>query len=248
MSFPNVQRNEGAIVVYLTPDQATPPCPPELRAHISEGDWSYRLSAVGRVVKRSSAQLFERIWFGLALAATFVAPIIIYQFVLKEFENKWTLNLDGKLAELHAIGFGVFLGIAFLFWTPLAIWKGIASIRVRKLMNGFEREDTAKKPNAAERPKWTVHLPGVFGARAWISITLPPAGPLSSFDLRAELPPYIASYAPPPTAYPNSLDMKTDLAMQPIGYADIKNPAMFEDEKTARPTDFVHVDFNDSKV
>lgn len=242
----NVQRNQEAIVVYLTPNDATPPCPPELRAHISEGDWLYRLSVVNRIVKRSSMPLFERAWFGIALLVTFAAPIVIYHFIFNVFAANQNITLAAKVVELHAIGFVIFIGICFLFWTPLAIWKGMAAIRVRKVMQAFEREDAARQPNVVNRPRWQVHLPGVFGSQARLSISLPPAQPITSFDPHAELPPYIAAYPQPP--YEEALDAKDAMAMWSVGYRDIKYPVQFDDEKTATPKDFVHIDLQGSRM
>ncbi|KZO95633.1 hypothetical protein CALVIDRAFT_528063 [Calocera viscosa TUFC12733] len=246
MYFQNVQRNEEAIVVYLTRNDAMPPCPPELRSHVSEGDWSYRLSAVNRIVKRSSMPLFERIWFGVALLVTFVAPILIYHFIFNAFAANQNITIAAKVAELHAIGFGIFVGICFLFWTPLAIWKGIASMRVRKLMNGFEREDAARQPNAADRPHWKVHLPGVFGTQTRVTISLPPPRLITSFDPLADLPPYIAAYPGPP--YVEAIDVKGAVEVHAWGYGDVKDPLPFDDDRTANPRDFDQVDLDAARV
>jgi len=228
----------------LTPNDAMPPCPPELRTHISEGDWSYRLSSVNRIVKRSSMPMFERVWFGLALLVTFVAPILIYHFIFNVSAANENTTLAAKVVELHAIGFGIFVGICILFWTPPAMWKGQAAIRVRKVMDAFEREDIARQPNPANRPHWKVHLPGIFGTQARIRISLPPPEPITSFDPHAELPPYIAAYPEPPYAE----DAKDNISFQALGYRDVKQPVGFDDEKTATPRRFVQIDLDGGRV
>jgi len=233
-------------VVYLTRNEAMPPCPPELRPHISEGDWSYRLSAVNRIVRRSSMPMFERAWFGLALLVTFVAPIIIYHFIVNRVASNQDIGVATKVVELYAIGFGIFFGISFLFWTPLAIWTALANMRVHNVINSFEREDAARQPNPQLHPHWKVHLPGVFGTQARVSIILPPQPPLTSFDPQAELPPYIAAYPEPP--YSEAFDLKDIAGPRTLGYMDVKPPLPFDDEKTATRKDFVRIDLDGARV
>jgi len=121
-----VQRTQDLIVIYLGGEQVLPPLPLELQPYLSEGDWSYRLSRINQILKRSSAPLFERLWFGLALVATLVIPIVLYNVLFGIFVKRLGSTTAG-IVELRAIGAGIFVGTAFVFWAPLAIWKGVVS-------------------------------------------------------------------------------------------------------------------------
>ncbi|EJU04476.1 hypothetical protein DACRYDRAFT_21007 [Dacryopinax primogenitus] len=236
----NVRRNEEAIVVYLTQHDSIPPCPPELRPHMSEGDWSYRLSTVNRLVKRYSKPRFEKAWFGLGLLATFIAPIIIYHYLFSVVTVNENSTLTTKVVELHLIGFGIFVAVCFLFWTPLAIWKGVGALKVRKVIEGFQREDAARQSSQAARFHWKVHLPGIFGTQASVSITLPTAQPFTSFDPNGQLPPYIAAYPAP--AYMDAEDRKDNVVLYHGASLDIKDPLQFDGEQTSVPRHFDEID------
>jgi len=229
-----VLRTPDLIVLYLGREHNTPPLPVELQPYLSEGDWSYRLSQTNQILKRSSAPIFERIWFGLALVATLVVPIVLYDVLFNTFARRLPENSAG-IVELRAIGAGIFVGTIFVFWAPLAIWKGVTAIRIRKLTNSFAKEDAARGNPSI---RWQVYAPGVFGMRGRVTISTPPPTSPSVFDPNAGLPEYIA----PPQGYFEALDVKEDVVLPSIGYGDAKILPDF-DQKTATQKDFEPVDF-----
>jgi len=158
------------------------------------------MAAVSRLSARFSAPLIERIYFMVAIIATIAVPMVVANLILSHMVAKAeeTDKLTAFAVEARFIGLGFFVGCILLFWAPLASWKLLGYLRMRRMVKNWETMDVSRAGTGRFVPKWEVHTPGVFDARTLVVLTVPPNSQPSLFHPDAYLPPYIN----PPNYHP----------------------------------------------
>ncbi|CAE6440083.1 unnamed protein product [Rhizoctonia solani] len=98
-----------------------PPLPYELSGLVAHDVWDHRTQTIKMLCARFSKPLYERIWFITAMIATLALPLPLYRLVFDAVFDENRANQTFYAAR--AAGFGIFLGVIFVFWAPLAFWK-----------------------------------------------------------------------------------------------------------------------------
>ncbi|KAG1742833.1 hypothetical protein EDB19DRAFT_1827548 [Suillus lakei] len=86
------------------------------------------------------------------------------------------------------------VGLWFVMFLPIAIWKYIGRVRVNKMIDHWAKDDVRSASSYAAIPTWKVTMPGMFRDGIVLAVSFP--APPSSFELE-NLPPY--QYIAPPT-------------------------------------------------
>jgi len=205
MSYYNAERAPGKVVLYLYSQYTTnPPVPYELQPFLSQEEWDSRIRVVTRTASRSSKPLMEKLWVITSLIATFLIPMVVFRFVDNAFHVSGSSGNSSeksqKAFEARLISFGIFIGVAILFWTPLVIWKMVGRRRMSNLVRRWAEADVLARGPGAFVPMWWVQAPGIFDSRTVLSVTIPPPPPPpTNFNPNAYLPPYLnpGSMGPP---------------------------------------------------
>jgi hypothetical protein len=196
MSFYNVQRQIGNVVVLLgRPEVPAPPLPNELRPFVSQDVWASRIDAAQRLCHKYTMQLIERIWFMVALTASFFVPVFVDKLVFRSL-YKADQPYSDQYLKLRGITFAIFFGTLLVFWGPLLLWKSIGRRHVKKTTADWLAQDRAAQAHnlgpGVFLPTWKLYKAGIFRSQAAISISLPQARVIpSAFDPNAPLPVYI---------------------------------------------------------
>ncbi|KAH7339426.1 hypothetical protein B0J17DRAFT_655088 [Rhizoctonia solani] len=195
---------DGSITLIVSNTHVMPPLPYELSGLVAHDVWDYRTQTIKMLCARFSKPLYERIWFIAAMIATLALPLPLYRLVFDAVFDENRANQTFYAAR--AAGFGIFLGVIFVFWAPLAFWKWFGIARMRKQLREWDGQDRSNA-NGRFVPEWKVEMPGIFSINGRVTITTPPSVAPSSFHAGAYLPPYIhapayAPAAPHPTQGP----------------------------------------------
>ncbi|CAG7854876.1 SubName: Full=Uncharacterized protein {ECO:0000313/EMBL:CCA77732.1} [Serendipita indica DSM 11827] len=187
-----LQRDQGNMTVLLHNDEPLPPLPYELQNVYSAEIWVSRIQTATQACRKWARPTLERIYFFSAFLIQFVLPSVISNLILfHAFKGQDDRIPRERFFAFRAAGFGIFIGIFFLFWAPLIAWKIIGKRAIRKLENEWLVLDKATLGNGFI-PRWTITKPGIFSSRAAVRVTLPPAPAyLTAFHPNAPLPPYV---------------------------------------------------------
>lgn len=226
-SSSKTRKNE--VVVELSSTQHPPLFPIELRDYVSPDKWETRVRAITRIASQYSKPMLERSWMLVAMLLTFIAPIVAYYDYLHHFDDE-ELDEDRQNAiiwQARLIALGITVGLWFVMFLPILIWKYMGRVRVNKMIDRWVKDDVRSASSYATIPTWKVTMPGVFRDGIVLSVSFP--APPSSFELEAYLPPYIA---PPNEAAPSYETTKRFSGLQGDGkfgeiplYSDAKEIA-----------------------
>jgi len=187
---PVAQRENGQVTLYLSTKFAPPPVPFELQGHISSDDWAVRVPALTKLSARYYKPIFERIWLACAIIITLIIPLALYGLIFHGIYGRDEVE-GSKSLLARLLGLLIFLAALAVFWTPIYIWKQIGKRRVRALLASYAAADAARSTLSGFIPKWTINTPGIFSTRIILTITTPPAAPITSFHPDAYIPAYI---------------------------------------------------------
>jgi hypothetical protein len=115
---------------------------------------------------------------------TFIAPLAAYYVALHHFNRQEDVieedNQDQYIWDSRLIAFGVTLGLWFVMFLPVAIWKYIVSlhictasstlkqtpakgrVRANKMVDGWAKDDIRTASSYAAISTWKVIMPSVF--------------------------------------------------------------------------------------
>lgn len=184
------ERQNGTVTLYLSPKFPTPPVPFELSGHIAADDWAMRVPALTRLASRYYKPIFERIWLALAIAVTLIIPLVVYQPIFIAIYGNSRNNSSGNMLA-HFIGLLMFFFALAICWAPIYIWKTIGNRRVQALLASYSAADAARSSLSSFVPKWSINTPGILTTQTILTITTPPADPITSFHPDAYLPAYV---------------------------------------------------------
>ena len=94
--------------------------------------------------------------------------MVVFRFVDDAFHVSGSGNSSEKSQkayEARLISFGIFIGVAILFWAPLVIWKMIGRRRMSDLVKRWAEADVLARGPGAFVPMWWVQTPGIFDSR-----------------------------------------------------------------------------------
>ncbi|KAL0956559.1 hypothetical protein HGRIS_002696 [Hohenbuehelia grisea] len=205
MSEFTVQRSQGVITIYLSANQLGPlSVPLELQNCVSQEAWAERVPAIRRTAVRYSKPLFERAWLLLGIISMIALPVGLIGVIadaLKLNENNRDRNTRiDHYAEARAISFGIFVGVFFLFFIPIFVWKFIGHKQVQRLLQTWAKHDRMLS-RGAFIPTWHVKTPGVFRDSTILTINTPPGMAPTMFHPAAYLPSYLNDLSHPEAAY-----------------------------------------------
>lgn len=188
-----IQKSE--VVVELSHTQPPPLFPIELQNYVSPDKWETRVRAITRIASQYSKPTLERCWMLLSLILTFVAPLVAYYVALHHFNRQEVGQREDQsdqfIWESRLIAFGVMVGLWFVMFLPIAVWKYMGRARMNKMVDGWAKDDIRTASSYVAISTWKVAMPGVFRDGIVLVITCP--GPPSTFGHESYLPPYIAT-------------------------------------------------------
>jgi len=194
-SWPSSKTRKYEVVVELSHAQPLPLFPIELQNYVSPDKWENRVRAITRIASQYSKPMLERSWMLLSLILTFIAPLVAYYVALHHFNRREDGieedNQDQYIWDSRLIAFGVTLGLWFVMFLPVAIWKYMGRVRANKMVDGWAKDDIRTASSYAAISTWKVIMPSIFRDRIVLIVSCP-ASP-SNFDPESYLPPYIAT-------------------------------------------------------
>lgn len=188
------------MVVDLSRTQPPPLFPIELQNYVSPHTWETRVRAITRLASQYSKPMLERSWMLVALILSFIAPIVAYYDYIHHFDDE-QIEEDRQnqiVWQARLIALLVIMGLWFVMYLPIAIWKYMGRVRANKMIDRWTKDDVRSASSYATIPTWKVTMPGMFRDGIVLVVSFP--APPSSFELDSFLPPYIA---PPTDAAPS---------------------------------------------
>jgi len=222
------QKEPQSIDLILSPSQPLPLLPYELSTVVSPDVWESRVRAIIRLATRYSKPVFERVWIVIGMLATIIVPFFAYALSLRELNQKNGL-IEANIWDARGISFATTIAVWLVFFVPVFAWKYFGYLRVRALLQRWNRDDIANNSSGAALPTWRATTPGVFRDGIALSITLPIAPKPVTFHPDAYLPPYVV----PPAGIPPTYDMKQGFPADWESDKKSLSDFNFSDEKTA---------------
>jgi len=176
--------------VNLARGKDTPLLPYELAGLMSSDEWQHRTETIKEICHRFSAPVVEKIWFLVAAIASVVLPFPLCKLAFRAVFDRNRPDQTFSLGRLASAA--VFLGIIFVLWGPITIWKLIGSRKMRLLIKQWQMQDRATT-NTGSITVWSVSFPGAFNSCGRITVIMPPETTPSSFHPNAYLPAYVAA-------------------------------------------------------
>ncbi|PCH43662.1 hypothetical protein WOLCODRAFT_26105 [Wolfiporia cocos MD-104 SS10] len=201
----------NTIQLRLPVDDAPPDMVPyQLQSYISAAAWQARLRAVVRKGSRYCTPRFDMVWGIITFIATLAVPIaafyvalhmLPYQSDVKDGFDYWPYGWDdnGRVWKARGISFASFFAVLLLMWVPMFLWKLRGKSQVNKMLQRFEKEDRAVRPNV-ELPTYRISMPSIGGNVIVLNITIPGAPVPTSFQPGAQLPAYVVNGPSDPAA------------------------------------------------
>jgi len=196
-------------IVMDLPINRPPPeqVPYQLSSYISADAWQARLRAVTRKGSRYINPRFDIAWAVLTFIATFAVPIAMFYVMLRilplkgDTETRFDLvRAEANRAwEARGVSFAVLFGIILFMWLPIWLFKTSGKKQVNRMLERFEQEDRAVRPNA-ELPTYRISRPQFMGTSIHLNISVPGASPPSYFAFGAPLPTYLVNAPRDPSA------------------------------------------------
>jgi len=178
------------VAVELSPSQAPPTLPFELRDYVSPNTWEARVSALTRLTSQYSRPSFERAYLIVILVLSFLVPITTYYVTLQSLEGT-SNDVDRRVWLARFSCFAITIATWIVLSVPMVLWKYLGKVRVTKLVDLWTRTDALSAASYGAAPVWKASAPGLFRDVVGLVVTVPVIKK-SHFDRDSYLPPYIA--------------------------------------------------------
>jgi len=148
-------------------------------------------------------------WGILTFIATLAVPIAMYYVALRVLPHAsddvkfdyWPYGWDdaSRIWKARGISIGAFFGVLILMWVPMLLWKLHGKSQVNKMLQRFENEDRAVRPNVP-LPTYRIAMPAIGGSALVLTVTVPGAPAPTSFQASSQPPTYVVNAPVDPRA------------------------------------------------